>query len=221
MKHDKRLNAALSLVPEGSVIDIGSDHGYLPVMLLASGKCDTAAASDINEMPLERSRQTARDCGVYDKMTFYLSDGFDNVEGSYNTACVCGMGGIMISDIISRAKDRCVYWVLQPMTNTETLRKYLWENSFEIITEAYAVQSGKPYAVILAAKSEVKTEFDYIDAYLGKTRPDTSEFLRYTEKILSSAEKRLNGKIHAKQDPANEEKLVAECKKILTRQYKA
>ena len=48
-----RLQTVADFVPRGSVIaDIGTDHGYLPIELIKSGKCTKAVAADVNEGPL-------------------------------------------------------------------------------------------------------------------------------------------------------------------------
>ena len=57
MELSKRLKAVAGLVTEGaSVADIGTDHGYVPIWLIQSGRAAKVIAMDVNEGPLERSR---------------------------------------------------------------------------------------------------------------------------------------------------------------------
>ena len=57
-KLSKRLQAAADFVTEGSrVADIGTDHGFLPIYLVQSGKCRRIIAMDIKAGPLERARE--------------------------------------------------------------------------------------------------------------------------------------------------------------------
>ena len=57
----QRLSACASLVREGaSLIDIGTDHGYLPIWLLKSGKISKAIAADIGEGPLLSAKTNAK-----------------------------------------------------------------------------------------------------------------------------------------------------------------
>ena len=47
-----RLSAAASLIKGGGIVaDIGTDHGYLPIYLIQSGKINGAIAADIGKMP--------------------------------------------------------------------------------------------------------------------------------------------------------------------------
>ena len=76
-----RLQMAADFVRAGvSVADIGTDHAYLPVYLVLSGKCPRAIASDLREMPLENARQTIRRYHLEDKITACLSDGLDEID---------------------------------------------------------------------------------------------------------------------------------------------
>ncbi|MDE6783913.1 MAG: class I SAM-dependent methyltransferase, partial [Ruminococcus sp.] len=51
---DKRLELCAELVSgKGIVCDVGTDHGYLAIELIKSGKCEKVIASDINPKPLD------------------------------------------------------------------------------------------------------------------------------------------------------------------------
>jgi tRNA (adenine22-N1)-methyltransferase len=48
-----RLMAVASLVKKGSrVVDVGTDHGFIPVYLCQKGIIESAVACDINKKPL-------------------------------------------------------------------------------------------------------------------------------------------------------------------------
>lgn len=64
-KLSKRLQAAADFVTEGSrVADIGTDHGFLPIYLVQSGKCRRIIAMDIKAGPLERAREHIAAAGL-------------------------------------------------------------------------------------------------------------------------------------------------------------
>ena len=219
MKLDNRLASAAALVEGRTFIDIGTDHGYLPVWLLLNGVCEHASAADINPMPLESSRKNAIRYGVFDKMEFFLSNGFDSVSGVYDTAAICGMGGILMTDIIERGKGKFRSLVLQPMTNAEKVRKYLWDNGYTIEKENHCVSLGKAYAVIKAKYTGEMTEYTYSDTYLGKCEGQSGEYIAYCKKILSSAVKRLHGKTVRGEDTTDEQSLADRCEAVINGFY--
>ena len=52
------------MVTEGSSLaDVGTDHGYIPIALVQTGKVSRAIAMDINKGPLERAALHIRERG--------------------------------------------------------------------------------------------------------------------------------------------------------------
>ena len=57
MQLSLRLSAVADMVTEGNrLVDVGCDHGYLPVYLVMNKKIPKAIAADIGEGPLSRAR---------------------------------------------------------------------------------------------------------------------------------------------------------------------
>ena len=76
-----RLQCLADLVPQGArLADVGTDHGYLPVWLLQRGRMESAIASDINALPLDHARATAREYGVTERMDFRLCPGLAKIK---------------------------------------------------------------------------------------------------------------------------------------------
>jgi len=194
------------------IADIGSDHALLPIALLQSGKAKRAIACDVRPGPLERSRKNALKYNI-ENIDFVLSDGFDALaEGSYDKAAICGMGGILISEIIRRARSKAhCELILQPMTAYEDLRAFLWNNGFTIADERFAVDAKKPYVVIIARYAGENERYTYSDLFLGKIRPDTAEFKAFCKKVRAQAEKRLKGALHRNLPTSDLEELIKSC----------
>ena len=55
-----------------ALYDVGTDHGYLPVALVLSGKTNSAVASDIAPAPLEKAKSTIALAGLNDKISAVL-----------------------------------------------------------------------------------------------------------------------------------------------------
>ena len=58
----QRLQAVADLAEDAGVVaDVGTDHGYIPLFLIACGKAQRAIAMDINEGPLQIGRASCRE----------------------------------------------------------------------------------------------------------------------------------------------------------------
>ena len=169
---DGRLSSVAMLVREGALLaDVGTDHAYLPLFLLRTGRIRGAVCSDINEGPLESARQNAREAGLLDRCRFLLTDGAAELEGlGVSDVAIAGMGGELIADIIERApflRDENIRLILQPMSRQAHLRRYLALSGFEIFREEYSHSAGKFYLTVGARFCGVGRELDATEAELG------------------------------------------------------
>lgn len=183
---NNRLKAVYALIPEGKgVIDVGTDHGYIPAELASCGYLGKIIASDINEGPLLTAKQTAESADVGDRIEFLLCDGLELCDKTaVDTILIAGMGGDTICGILDRA-DWCessdYKLILQPMTKAEVLRFWLINNGFSIEAEKLVKDSGIIYQIISARFGETQEYSDW-ELYTGcyeliKNDPLFSEFL--------------------------------------------
>ncbi len=159
---DKRLELCAEFVSgRGTVCDVGTDHAYLAVELVKSGKCGRAIASDINPNPLESARKTVEKYGITDKVELVLSDGLENINlDGVTDIVIAGMGGETIVNILKSGNYNNVRFILQPMTKPEILRKMLCRNGFQNISEKAVEDSGKIYTVICAEYTSIECEYN-------------------------------------------------------------
>ncbi len=166
-----KLNSRLLTVSECAredvvLYDVGTDHAYLPVYLVQSGKTRRAVASDISEGPISHARDIIAENGLSDKIETILSNGLDRIALEYPCdVAVAGMGGDTIISIIDKKaglRDERAHLLLQPMTKQYEVRKYLLENGFDIYDERLAEDGGRIFQIICAE-------------YIGKSR-DVSDF---------------------------------------------
>jgi tRNA (adenine22-N1)-methyltransferase len=152
---NRRLDAIEALVRPGrGLIDVGTDHGYLPVSLARHGYPGALFASDLREGPLAAARRSAAAAGLAGRIAFQLCDGLDAcAPESVDTIVIAGMGGDTICGILDRAEwclDGRYSLILQPMTRAEVLRFWLVNNGFTIDTERLTQEEGRIYAVLRA-----------------------------------------------------------------------
>ena len=139
------------VAPGDRVADIGCDHGYLGIHLLQKGIAKAVIASDINEMPLKSAIKNAEKYGVKDQMSFYLSDGVQNIPRDFDTLICAGMGGDTMVSILTAApwlKSESYRLILQCQSKTPLLRRYLSDNGFLIARESLARDGKFLYTVM-------------------------------------------------------------------------
>lgn len=189
-----RLQTAADLVrADRLTADVGTDHGYLPAFLVMSGKTSRAIASDIGKGPLANAEKTVREYGLEKNIALILSDGLQNIPHETQEIVIAGMGGTLIAEILAAApwiRNDSVHLVLQPMTHSYDVRKFLCENGFAIDTEKTCADAGRTYLVISAyysGKNEEKDEFYYYfgDTVGAETETDRS-YLQKQIRYLSS-----------------------------------
>ena len=218
---DKRLLSCADYVRAGAVFaDIGTDHGYLPIFLLNTGRIQRAYLSDVNSGPLASAERNARDNGLYDKCEFILTDGAAALSGKGITDyAICGMGGELIARIVEDAphlKEIGTRLILQPMTKQEHLRRYLASNGFSVLDERFSFDSGKYYVTLLAEYTGECREISESEAELGiKTvhEGDRVEYLGFLDGKMKAVKKAFLGKSAAGYVTADEEMLIGMIEK--------
>ena len=150
----QRLLACCNYVNQGDrVADIGCDHGYLGIHLLKNGIASSVIAADINEQPLHSATVNARRFGLGNKMRFYLSDGARNIPRDFDVMVCAGMGADTMISILEAApwlRDSQYRLVLQCQSRTPALRRYLWEQGWQIRRETLAKDGKFVYSVLEA-----------------------------------------------------------------------
>jgi len=143
------------------VADIGSDHAYLPIYLIKTGKANKAIATDINEGPAEISKKRIKKYGLDGLIQVRVGNGLSVInEDEADIIVIAGMGGILIKDIleagITIAKNANQI-ILQPMRDSRILIKWLIDNSFEIIGGEVIKEDNKFYEIIWTRFKEEHT----------------------------------------------------------------
>ena len=89
MQLSLRLSAIADLVTEGNrLVDVGCDHGYLPVYLIQQKKIPSAIAMDVRKGPLSRAQEHIRQYGLEEYIQTRLSDGLEGLKaGEGDTPC--------------------------------------------------------------------------------------------------------------------------------------
>lgn len=150
----KRLLACADLVRPGDrVADVGTDHGYLAIHLLKSGRAARVFAADVARQPLERARQNAQRYGIKEGISFYLSDGVQNLPREFDVLLCAGMGADTIIGILEAApwlRDGGYRLILQCQSSQNELRRYLGQQGWRICREVLVRDRRFLYTVLEA-----------------------------------------------------------------------
>lgn len=211
MKLSKRLSAAAKLVRSGSVAaDIGCDHGKLCAYLLQSGRCAFVYAVDINPAPLEKARKLLDDMGLSQRSKTVLSDGAQALGDDVTDCIIAGVGADTAEHIISTAplmRRKNINLVLVPSSKHERLRRFLYENGFQIYAESAVVEAGHCYTVMGARFVDAPEQKDELFYYTGRLLPDSQQSREYYKYIENKLKNKLSGLTLSNTDPEQCERL--------------
>lgn len=222
MKITKRLERVASHISKGSIVlDIGTDHGYIPVFLVKKGLSPSAIAADVNKKPLDKAKELIAENKMNDKVETRLGSGFEIIkDGEVDEVIIAGMGGVLISDLITAAGEipkKLKKLVLQPMQAQKELRKYLLKNGYEIIEEELVKEDGRIFEIIVVEYKgqDFSDGMEEIDFEISKKHRNQNNplFIEFLERKIHEEESILE-KIKGKETKEVNEKREI-CKKRL------
>ena len=219
MELTDRLLSIASLVRRGSyVIDVGTDHAYLPIYLVQNGIARASLASDIHDGPCESAKKHIAECGLSDKIEVKKANGLCGASAQGQTdIIIAGMGGALIAEILEQAdfiKSDNIRLILQPMRNVPDLRKYLLDNGFDITAEALSREDERIYEIICAEYRGKEAEYSPLSLLLGpkniENKKENAElFFAFCEKAAASLNKKICGMREGGQDASEQEALLS------------
>lgn len=172
MELSKRLSALVNFVPEGSrVVDIGTDHGYVPVYLVQNNIVSKAIGVDVNKGPLQSGTRAVEEAGLRDKIDLRLGNGLGVIEPrEVDTIIIAGMGGSTMIEIFEAGEEvlrNTQRLILQPMIGAPNLRNWLSEHNWYISDEDLIIEDGRIYEIIVSQPSKAKKSYTTVDMEIG------------------------------------------------------
>ena len=149
----QRMRAVADMVRPGSrVCDIGCDHAFVSIYLVANGIADRVIASDVRTGPCAIARDNIARWNMSDRIDLRLGDGLSTIhEGEAESVIIAGMGGMLITDILENGKNvvrTTRQLVLQPQSEIEHVRRYIHSHGWVIQRECMLKDAGKYYVVM-------------------------------------------------------------------------
>lgn len=190
-----RLLAVAELVPPGGhVIDVGTDHGMLPVWLVQTGRAEHVWASDLRSGPLQSAERLIAETGTGERIDLRLTDGLQGFSADdADTVVIAGMGGETMVSILAAAPwlHEGVSLILQPQSKQGVLRRWLAENGFTVTCERLVRDAGRIYP-ILTAEDGISPPYTEAEYHIGRWTkichdPLLPEFLTAVIRRVSAA----------------------------------
>lgn len=157
-----RLAVIRSLITPARVIaDVGCDHGLIAKYCVESGICERVIASDISGACLNKAKSAL---SAYKNVTFRVCDGIDY---ECDEAVVAGMGGLLISSILEKAKSLPKTVVLCPHRDADIVRRTLIRLRYSIDSDIITEERDKLYFVIRAERRDDVQSLDELQYLFG------------------------------------------------------
>lgn len=202
----ERLKTIADLIPyEETMADIGTDHGFLPVYLIETGRSPNAIATDISEGSLQKAIDLAKGKKLDNMLSTRRGDGLDVIgKAEVDNVIIAGMGGILISDILGKDIEKAKSFkrlILQPRSKIGFLRKWLRDHNFTVERETLVKELDKICEIIVAipyeefhdefpfsiVNSSNKYTLEYLETHLKKNTMILDTIIREkstTKKVL-------------------------------------
>ena len=219
---DARLLSAVPYLTRGGrIVDVGTDHAYLPIYLILQGLVAHALACDVNQGPINSARANIAAAGLDGVVETRLTDGLHGVEDFCpDNVLIIGMGGELIVKILSEApwiRNGGIGLVLQPMSRASVLRRWLTENGFSITGETITFED-KYYQTVAARFTGRNEEYTETELAVGRLNiearsPLFEDFVRHeigvVEKVLRGKSRSVNA------DTSFEERMKRNLEELL------
>ncbi|MGI6701394.1 MAG: tRNA (adenine(22)-N(1))-methyltransferase [Christensenellales bacterium] len=176
LRIDRRIQAIIDNIPRDSrIIDIGSDHGKVPVYAVLNGIAQYAIATDISRKSLEKTVALAKEHNVADKIECRVGNGLEVIkEGEGDTLIIAGMGAREITEILLKSKLKFDTYILVPHNATVRLRHFLINNEYYIKKDHKVAANDRFYDIIVCMKGF--TKLSERELMLGKSDKDNADF---------------------------------------------
>jgi len=195
---DARLTRIADLVGKcGTLADIGSDHGRLPVYLLQRQRVDKAYICDISESSLVKARHLLELCELDEKAKCICADGLKALVPPIDKVVIAGMGGKTICQILDEGKDKLfgAQLILQPNVAIPDVRRMIEKIDYHISDETVIRDGKRLYVIIVAQPGKQNRPLSEVEQtvgpVLGKERSEA--FAAYMDFRIRVLQKALRG----------------------------
>ena len=192
-----RLQAVADMIPPcRRLLDIGTDHAWLPIEMIRQARCQRAVAIDIRTGPLEIAARNIRAASLAACIETRLADGLGQHDLQADDAVViAGLGGYEMMRVLGEEPRLCRALVLQPMKSMPELRVWLCRHGYLIEDESLVVEEHHTYVILRCSYSGRTASLNPLEAHAGpvllQKKPDG--YTVYLQRLLTKLKKQSIG----------------------------
>lgn len=146
----KRLQEIAGMVSGKRVIDVGTDHGLLPIFLLEQERVERAIGVDCSALALQQARVNRERSFMGKNLDLREEDGLTDLrleEG--DTVVLAGMGGGLMTQILGSSHlENCQQIITQPNKHLPMIREFLSIRGWKITQETIIKYQKRLYVTI-------------------------------------------------------------------------
>lgn len=229
MRLSRRIYALCEPVSKGeTVADIGTDHGYVPMLLVKNNISPYAIMSDISADSLSKAVDTFSQVGLETTPDqFRVGDGLDGIGfGEVDDIIIAGLGGLTINTILDADEEKTKSFkklIMQPRKHSGNLRYYLYTHGYEITSEILIPEGKFICEIIVACPTSLESRetdiaeedirWKYPEAF---TYVDTEYLRKRLDWKLSSIDLELSNLSKSQKDNSELEARLRSDKEYLT-----
>lgn len=164
----KRLEAIIQLIDkDNSIIDIGTDHAYLPIEIFKRRISSKVIGTDISLISCQNAQKNIIKNGLTNKIQIINSDGFKNITEKYDIGIIAGLGTKTILKILDD-KHLPKKLIIASQNDYYFLRKELNKKFYHLIKEV-VIFDKKYYPIMKFCKKDYLEKLSEKELLFGKS----------------------------------------------------
>ncbi|MCF0217748.1 MAG: SAM-dependent methyltransferase [Malacoplasma sp.] len=164
-----RLQAIANLIENAkNVVDIGSDHAFLSLLLIKQKRAQIVYNIEKNKSPYEVSVKNTK--FFENQIINILSDGFAGFDKNIvvDYCVISGMGAHNMLNILNACQNQINNLILCANNNVNLIREFAYEKNYNFIKDFSVLENNRIYPIIwLSNSAGIKPLNDEKSLYCG------------------------------------------------------
>ncbi|WP_251520590.1 MULTISPECIES: tRNA (adenine(22)-N(1))-methyltransferase [Staphylococcus] len=166
------------------LVDIGSDHAYLPIYAIENQMIEKAIAGEVITGPYEASQKNVKHNQMTNVIDVRLGDGLSVLNGDekVTSITICGMGGPLIAKILNEGAKKLTHQprlILQSNIQSSAIRELLPEINYQLVAEEILEEKGHIYEILVCDPTTTSHNLSALEIKFGPYLLENKDALFY------------------------------------------